>query len=360
VSYNILAEVYATKHMYPYCESWNLSWPYRRNLLFKEFANIQADIFCLQEVQADHYEKDLLPFMRLMDFDGIYLQKSRESMGAYGKIDGCATFWNMRKFNLATSSAISFNDIARKYASDLGMAEGEMRKYVGTLSKDNVASICLLETVNGVGSGMQKNSSERLCVVNTHLYSNYLRPDIKLWQSLSLLREVEAFVSQRDCALLICGDFNSEPKSAVYDFIANGKLTSEHPELESEKMNVLPPHQAVCHGLELASVMSTLLGGSEPEFTNYTGNFRGVLDYMWFSPESLSVMHALSFPTGEELGSLCEGLPSPDFPSDHLMLCADLTLSPSGSRTNMHMGGNSHSSRDQLSSYESYNSFRPR
>lgn len=34
--------------------------------------------------------------------------------------------------------------------------------------------------------------------------------------------------------------------------------------------------------MQLQSVYRTVMG-SEPPYTNYTGNFKGVLDYVWFS-----------------------------------------------------------------------------
>lgn len=55
VSYNILADVYAQtelsrKVLYPYCAPYALRLDYRQNLLKKELAGYNADIFCLQEV----------------------------------------------------------------------------------------------------------------------------------------------------------------------------------------------------------------------------------------------------------------------------------------------------------------------
>ena len=41
---------------------------------------------CLQEVQSDHYEQHLNPFMQTLGYEGIFKQKSRESMGVYGKV----------------------------------------------------------------------------------------------------------------------------------------------------------------------------------------------------------------------------------------------------------------------------------
>ena len=51
-----------------------------------ELEEMQGDVVCLQEVQADHYEKHLNPFMNDLGYDGMYKQKSREFMGQYGKV----------------------------------------------------------------------------------------------------------------------------------------------------------------------------------------------------------------------------------------------------------------------------------
>ena len=50
LSYNILADVYATSESYSYCPSWALSWAYRRQNLLREIVGYHADIVCLQEV----------------------------------------------------------------------------------------------------------------------------------------------------------------------------------------------------------------------------------------------------------------------------------------------------------------------
>lgn len=51
LSYNILADAYATNESYSYCPSWALSWPYRRQNLLREIVGYHADIVCLQEVR---------------------------------------------------------------------------------------------------------------------------------------------------------------------------------------------------------------------------------------------------------------------------------------------------------------------
>lgn len=46
--YNVLAQIYATKQMYPYCELWALSWSFRKKAILREILQHNADIICLQ------------------------------------------------------------------------------------------------------------------------------------------------------------------------------------------------------------------------------------------------------------------------------------------------------------------------
>lgn len=55
-------------------------------MIEQELEDAQGDIVCLQEVQADHYEQHINPFMQKLGYDGMFKQKSRESMGQYGKV----------------------------------------------------------------------------------------------------------------------------------------------------------------------------------------------------------------------------------------------------------------------------------
>jgi hypothetical protein len=60
----------------------------------------------------------------------------------------------------------------------------------------------------------------------------------------------------------------------------------------------------------------------EPPFTNYTSNFKGCLDYIFFSND-LERIERLVLPTEQELKAKgVSGLPCESFPSDHLpLLC---------------------------------------
>jgi CCR4-NOT transcription complex subunit 6 len=111
VSYNVLAEIYATQQMSPHCDAWALGWSYRLPNLLRELRDAAADVLCLQEVQADHYERCFKPWMADNGFDGLFKHKTREH--AMGKVDGCAIFWRRSKFRLSEQYSIEFNECAR-------------------------------------------------------------------------------------------------------------------------------------------------------------------------------------------------------------------------------------------------------
>ena len=85
---------------------------------------MQGDIVCLQEVQMDHFEMHISPFMHELGFDGLFKCKSRESMGQYGKVDGCATFWKLAKFSMTENYTIEFNDLARASIAEMNLDSG--------------------------------------------------------------------------------------------------------------------------------------------------------------------------------------------------------------------------------------------
>ena len=227
--------------------------------------------------------------------------------------------------------SIEFNDVARQEAVNMGFEESDARRYVNRLNRDNIALIVVLESLSR-GNTTRNSGRSMMCVVNTHLYSNYQRSDVKLWQTMNLIREVQQFISSRDLALILCGDFNSEPTSAVYDYIMNRSLNSDYPELDLEnKVRVLPDLQNIIHNIELDSIMNAALG-NEPSYTNYTSRFKGTLDYIFFSPTRFRVMAVTSMPEENELQAVCgEGLPASCYPSDHVLLCCDIAMITSGS-----------------------------
>merc|ERR1719384_514847 len=119
--------------------------------------------------------------------------------------------------------------------------------------------------------------------------------------------------------LLICGDFNSTPDSAVYEYLRRGQVRQEHEDLCVDPyglVKMLNPH----HSYSMATAYETC-NGREAQYTNYTEDFKGTLDYIWFSPEALAVL-AISQVDDESQLMQETALPSSTRPSDHVSLVA--------------------------------------
>lgn len=336
VTYNILAEIYATQQQYPYCDLWALSWEFRFQNILREILDACPDVICLQEVQADHYETHIYNALSDGGFEGVYKQKTRASMGLTGKVDGCALFWRRSKFHLVESYSIEFNELAQRQATQvLGMnpRSDECMAYLNRLSKDNVAQLVVLELAQpALSSRSNRDAINQVCIANTHLYSNKDFPDVKLWQSWQLLQELQTFVMSRgiNLPLMICGDFNSTPDTAVYDLLSRQEVHPGHPDVnmnnnDDSTPSILPDAMSISHSFQLGSVYNTVIG-EEPHVTNYTACFKGVLDYMWYSAQNLRPLSAAPIPDNSVLTKHGEALPSTQYSSDHIMLISDMQI----------------------------------
>ncbi len=164
----------------------------------------------------------------------------------------------------------------------------------------------------------------------------------------------------QELGVLLCGDFNSDPFSAAYELIRYKHLSSNHintvngnanavnsnnadfpannyefPQEHKSKVCILPDISNIVHSIELQSIMATVFG-NEPAYTNYTANYKGTLDYIFYTPSCLRAASAAEIPSESSLLQYNIALPNAVYPSDHLMLCCEFLLSvnTSGSYTN--------------------------
>lgn len=117
--------------------------------------------------------------------------------------------------------------------------------------------------------------------------------------------------------LLLCGDFNSTPTSGIYDFMVKGSISNQHEDLGNRKYGNFT-RDGISHPFSLKSSYS---GIGELSFTNYTPTFSGVLDYIWYSTNTLQVLELLGNIDPEYLERV-PGFPNYHFPSDHVALYA--------------------------------------
>ncbi|KAK0040647.1 protein angel 2 isoform X2 [Biomphalaria pfeifferi] len=244
MTYNILSQDYLEQNqdLYRNCDSCDLDWTNRGPALLKEIISHNADIVCLQEVQQDHWERDLMEPLVKHGYQFAYKQKSGL------KPDGCAILFKKDKFK------------------KLELVPVDFRKG-GLLDRDNVGLILLLQPT----PKSTRVTAPKICVATTHLLFNPKRGDVKLAQMMLFLAEIDKYAyldrdvdshpdsasslaSSRSlgmpqqtsapkkvsaeshhaskpkptyCPVILCGDLNTEPFCAMYKFITTGYIKYE-------------------------------------------------------------------------------------------------------------------------------------
>uniref|UniRef100_A0A5B7B542 poly(A)-specific ribonuclease n=1 Tax=Davidia involucrata TaxID=16924 RepID=A0A5B7B542_DAVIN len=344
LSYNILADVYASSELYSYCPSWALSWPYRRQNLLREIVGYRADIVCLQEVQSDHFEEFFAPELDKHGYQALFKRKTAEVFsGNIHTIDGCATFFRRDRFSHVKKYEVEFNKAAQSLTDAL-VPSAQKKTALSRLVKDNVALIVVLEAKFSNQGIDNPGKRQLVCVANTHVNVHQDLKDVKLWQVHTLLKGLEKIAASADIPMLVCGDFNSVPGSSPHALLAMGKVDPMHPELVVDPIGILRPASKLTHQLPLVSAYSSFarmgvgIGleqqrrrmdptTNEPLFTNCTRDFIGTLDYIFYSADSLTVESLLELLDEDSLRK-DTALPSPEWSSDHISLLAEFRCKP--------------------------------
>lgn len=342
LTYNLLADLYATGDMFSRCQPHTMSWQYRKQNLLKELLNYKADILCLQEVQSNHFQDFLAPELQKHGYTAIYKKKTTEIYtGSSFSIDGCATFFKRDRFSLVKKYEVEFNKAAMSLSD--AIAPDQKKAALNRLLKDNVALIAVLEALDPAHPETQGSGRRQLiCVANTHIHANPELNDVKLWQVHTLLKGLEKIAASADIPMLVAGDFNSIPGSAAHSLLVKRMVEANHPELSNDPLGILRPASKLQHQLPLASACAALAAApdsdpairkqkqrldpkwQEPKFTNQTKDFKGTLDYILYTTDSLVPVGLLELPEEGEVKKPNGGVPNETWSSDHIALMAEL------------------------------------
>ncbi|XP_014482436.1 PREDICTED: 2',5'-phosphodiesterase 12 isoform X2 [Dinoponera quadriceps] len=314
MSYNILADTYTDSDyskdvLFPYCPGYALDIDYRKQLILKEIIGFNSDIICLQEVDSKIYERDLLPSLSMLNYDGVFVTKNEVS-------EGLAMFFNHERFEILNieSRVMSHNVNSPKFKAVWDKIENEKMKE-RFLSRNTTIQVMMLQS--------KENPSEILIVGNTHLY---FRPDachIRLMQGyyiITYLHEVASAMREENprcnVSVLLSGDFNSVPERGIYRLFTENYIPESCDDWRSNPEEAVK-NVSLTQDLRMSSACGT------PEYTNYTPEFSACLDYIFYERDKFEVEQVIPMPSKEEI-TLHTGLPSVVFPSDHISLCADL------------------------------------
>lgn len=180
--------------------------------------------------------------------------------------------------------------------------------YNRVMNKDNIAVFTMLE---------DKNTNKRILVANSHIHWDPSHADVKLVQVGVLMDEINKFSSKHTSSAtdkmptIICGDFNSAPDSGVYEFFSKGTIQQDHDDFGNHSYGTYTT-EGLSHPLSLKSAYSNV---GELPFTNYTPGFKGVLDYIWYTTNTLDIISLLGSIDNEYLSKVV-GFPNAHFPSE--------------------------------------------
>jgi len=246
LSFNVLAEAYLTPRSHP-C----LPLPYasvafdrnkRRPLLMKTLQRLgdSYDIMCLQEVDLYEEMVEALP-----EFDSCHSKIE-------GRTDRCVIFWRKSSYKLVEHQIVEFDELANigqgsnhkqiierledgcieQPENSSGEDEVKVRPtqsgssvaLSGMLSsfvRRNTACIAILEQID---------TEQKFATASAHLYWNPGYEYVKLVQAKYLVEKLHQIALEHSptqsgidrIPVLLCGDFNSTPGSAVHQFLSEG------------------------------------------------------------------------------------------------------------------------------------------
>ncbi|KAF5836569.1 phosphatase family [Dunaliella salina] len=340
LSYNLLADLYAKADFAKYCPAWSLHWNYRKRNMLREMLAYKADILCLQEVQSDHFQEFWSPELQKAGYVPIYKKKTAEiyTDNKYA-IDGCATFFRRDRFQLVKKYEVEFNKAALSLAESF-TTPTQKSQALNRLLKDNVALIAVLEAIEP-GPPEAHGRRTLICVANTHIHANPELNDVKLWQVHTLLKGLEKIAASADIPMLVAGDFNSTPGSPAHMLLVKGRVEPSQVQhidplgfLKDQKlMHSLPLHSAYASMHDANGSVDSRLQKQkqrldpimhEPLFTNATRDFKGTLDYILYTSNSLQPTAVLELPADPDVFSKPdEQLPNAQYSSDHVALLTE-------------------------------------
>lgn len=208
MSYNVLAQSLLEEHSHLYRRNDEraLEWKVRSKVLWKEIIEADADILCLQEVQASHIDS-FYSKLKDLGYSGKFKQRSTSNY------DGCAIYFKTDKFKLIDMAPVEYYQY---YKPGLSI-----------LDRYNIAIIVRL------GLCGSHDSDDQIVVATTHLLYNPRRHDVKLAQTQVLLAELDrlAYIGldkesgkPKYLPVLVTGDFNLKPNTPVYNLLVQGNL----------------------------------------------------------------------------------------------------------------------------------------
>ena len=319
VTYNILAPITVppgSRHEMS-CDTNCLKWDYRFPLIKKEIVKLKPDIICLQEAQSNLVYKDIFPYFFQNNYYGYftpqknYIYDMKKNISVDPNDDQNTNFGNVilfktNRFYSLEINTINYHQIVEKFLENsklLKFKEKVKRKYCGL-------AITLKDSL----------TNKKLVVSTVHLEHNPKFDDIKSLQIYITLKSLFKITENNSIPLILCGDFNSTPKSHLYKSITKGITQKKYDESVLKPIIRTPDNYSY---IKLISAYKKIVG-SEPKYTNYTEKFKETLDYI-FTNQKIKIISVLQEIDVNFLKKFIS-IPTKKIPSDHILQSVQFKL----------------------------------
>lgn len=336
-SYNLLCRHYLWEQVYNYLPKRYTDWSYRLPLIDENLVDLNTDIMCFQEMEYKIYK---LHWELLLNdkYDSRFIKKRKSNYWSKDEdmMDGVSIFYNKSRFELITCEKLDF---AKIIDSNNNLFDKTSDLVQRVLPRNTVGLLLILKD--------KRYKDKYIIVTNTHLYWSPKFTDVKLIHTFLLKNSIKfkikqlendanLKISEKNIGLLMCGDFNSNPYSSVYNYLNynndDKNLITKDEILKIFKnfnygktaenlQNELNNDDLYDH-FNLKSSYRLLYDKEKFNKTTYTNNFKDIIDYIWYSDSNLKLIRNLGS-IDENYLSNFKGFPNQEFPSDHIPIISE-------------------------------------
>lgn len=229
--------------------------------------------------------------------------------------DGLCVAWNPNRFQLLDSFVLSFSEV--------------MSHIPG--ATPNIALFMAFE---------DSMTGHRIVLATSHFYWHWDYDHLRAIQAQHLFSELVQWMNRvelTDAEMIVCGDFNSDPKSIAYELITRHPTRDDHfffvmrnSGLTQEQLaelrgwfqsGVCPPIRSA-YSTQAIRLEKDFGAYGELPWTTYT-QASDTLDYIFFREDSLLVVKQLLMLPAMQIVLEETALPNRYYVSDHIALVAE-------------------------------------
>ena len=375
----------AVNCLFSYCPPEYLNIDYRCQLVLEEILAYDADVVCLQECDAKLFHSYYSPMLACCGYQGCYTNKSSSVNEGCATFINNKRLSLLRVIDVPIKKILrgapymhgiyslrpDLRDVLGDKIGGIGQIcvcrndSGRALLFANThlFYHPLAAFIRLLQLdvlVRALSSLKSEIESRGLtALVNRAWCMPGLEPCDMYQGANEAINNQEILPALNNCdggvVVVVSGDLNSVASSSAIEYLLRGTISSTHDVWltindfrwgiddegsamnnsdvaeASNDCNVIDATQlgeAAAKGSALTPALTNSLGlqsaAGFPQYTNFTGDFKDLLDYI-FVPTAVQAVEVAPFPTLEEFSENV-ALPSMRFPSDHVSVAVDIAI----------------------------------